>query len=116
MRMVSVAPPRADVRAVDELDRIATVLAGVDPSALGDQELADDLIALRRVMDRFDAVFARWANVGHQRAVGSVDGVASTGAWLRHRGRMREGDARAAIESGAVASLLPETARAWLAG
>jgi Domain of unknown function (DUF222)/HNH endonuclease len=114
--MASLAPPREDVRAVEELERLATVLAGVDPNTLRDEDLADSVIALRRVMDRFDAVFARWADAGHRRAVGQADGVASTAAWLRHRGRMREGDARAAIDDGDAAALLRATGRAWLAG
>jgi hypothetical protein len=67
-------------------------------------------------MDRLDAVFARAARAAHTQGVGASDGAASTAAWLRHQGRMREGDARAAIEAGAVSELLAETGAAWRAG
>ena len=95
--------------AVDEL--VAT-----DPSSLSEAALADTLLALRREMDRQEAVFARLASAGHVRGVGLADGAASTAAWLRHRAGMREGDARAAIESGAVCDLLPRTGADWCSG
>jgi hypothetical protein len=67
-------------------------------------------------MDRQEADFARLAWAAHTRGIGSVDGAASTAAWLRHRAGMREGDARAAIECGEVTDLLADTGRAWRAG
>jgi hypothetical protein len=67
-------------------------------------------------MDRQEAAFARLARAGHARGVGRVDGAASTAAFLRHRAGMREGDAKAAIEAGAVCEILPETAAAWRTG
>ena len=103
----------------DVLGRLASVvdeLAAMDPSTLGDTALADSLVELRRVMDRQDAVFARWASAGHIRGVGQVDGAASTAAWLRHRAGMREGEAKAAIECGEVSELLGETGAAWRSG
>ncbi len=91
-------------------------LAMVDPATLSDHALADQLLGLRREMDRQDAVFARLARAAHVRGLGSIDGAASTAAWLRHRARMREGDARAAIECGDVADLLTDTGEAWRSG
>src|SRR4051794_14717784 len=67
-------------------------------------------------MDRQEAAFARWARAAHTRGVGALDGAASTAAWLRTQARMREGDARAAIEAGEVSELLAETGEAWRAG
>jgi hypothetical protein len=67
-------------------------------------------------MDRQDAAFARLARAAHTRGVGALDGAASTAAWLRSKGRMREGDARAAIEAGEVSELLTDTGAAWRAG
>ncbi len=103
----------------DALELLAVAvdaLAASDPSTFGDFALADALVALRRLMDREDAVFARWASAGHVRGVGQVDGAASTAAWLRHRAGMREGDAKAAIECGEVSELLGETGAAWRSG
>jgi hypothetical protein len=67
-------------------------------------------------MDRQDGVFARWARAGHARGIGSRDGATSTAAWLRSKTGMREGEARAAIEAGAVTELLAATGAAWRAG
>ncbi len=67
-------------------------------------------------MDRQEADFARLAYAAHVRGVGSIDGAASTAAFLRHRAGMREGDARAAIECGERSELLAETGRAWRDG
>ena len=100
----------------DRLDRAVDKLVDVDPSELSEVALAESLLALRAAMDRQEAVFARLAQSGHRRGVGSVDGAASTAAWLRHRAGMRHGDAKAAIECGAVCELLPEVGRAWRGG
>lgn len=102
--------------AIDLLRAAVDELAGLEPGELSDVVLADDLLALRREMDRQEAVFARLARAGHTRGLGSVDGAASTAAWLRHRAGMREGDAKAAIECGEVCDLLAETGEAWRAG
>lgn len=91
-------------------------LAMLDPAMLSDVALADHLLAMRREMDRQEAVFARLARAGHTRGIGGVDGAASTAAWLRHRARMREGDAKAAIDCGEVCDFLSETGEAWRAG
>ncbi|MGZ4691257.1 MAG: DUF222 domain-containing protein [Acidimicrobiia bacterium] len=91
-------------------------LARLDPVELSDHALADELVALRRQMDRQEAAFARLARAAHVRGIGSIDGAASTASWLRHRAGMREGDAKAAIECGEVCDVIPETGRAWRDG
>ena len=68
-------------------------------------------------MDRLEAVFAQLADAAHRRGVCAGDGAASTAAWLRWQAGMREGEARAAIEAGAVCrELLTETGDAWRDG
>ncbi len=112
-----VAGMAVEVRHPIELLRVAVdEIAELDPLHLSDPALAHDLVALRRQMDRQEAAFARLAHAAHRRGIGSADGAASTAAWLRHRAGMREGDAKAAIESGAVFEILTETGRAWRAG
>ncbi len=101
---------------VTQLRHAVDELIELDPECISDAALADELIALRREMDRQEAVFARLAQAAHTRGLGSIDGAASTAAWLRHQAGMREGDARAAIEAGAVCELLVETGAAWRAG
>ena len=61
---------------------------------VSDDALAHDLVALRRQIDRQEAVFAAMAARGHRRGIGGRDGAASTAAWLSHRARMRAGDAK----------------------
>src|SRR4051812_12926997 len=104
---------------MDVTYRLACAVDGlveIDAAELSELALADGLIALRREMDRLEGAFAQLAYAGHVRDVGSVDGAASTASWLRHRAGMREGDAKAAIECGAVCELLPEVGRAWRDG
>ena len=104
------------MRPVARLHDAVDVLVELDPVDLTDGGLADELIRLRREMDRQEAVFARLAHAAHVRGLGSTDGAASTAAFLRHRAGMREGDAKAAIECGAVSELLAETGRRGAAG
>src|SRR4051812_34815067 len=87
-----------------------------DPDAMADHEIADELVALRREIDRMEARFARLAWAGHRRGIGNVDGSPSTQAWLRRHTGMRDGDARAAIETGSVSELLPMIGAAWRDG
>jgi hypothetical protein len=112
---VSVLPlvsrsPIAGLR--DAVDGLETL----DPVELSDTALAHELLALRRQMDRQDAVFARLVRAAHVRGLGGADGAASTAAWLRHRAGMREGDARTAIECGEACEILGDTGDAWRAG
>ena len=96
---------------------VATLASrALEPAALSDTEIADELIALRREIDRLEAEFAQLAYAGHRRAIGTVDGSPSTQAWLRRHTGMREGDARAAIETGSVSELLPMIGVAWRDG
>jgi len=102
-------PTSALVEVVDDL-------VGAVADALGDAALADELLVLRRQIDRLEARFAALAWVAHRRGIGAADGSPSTAAWLRWRAGMREGDARAAIEAGEVCELLKETGAAWTSG
>jgi hypothetical protein len=113
---VAIADPPIDVSPVAQLRRVVDALVDVDPADLSDAALAAELLARRREMDRQEAAFARCARAAHTRGVGALDGVASTAAWLRTQARMREGDARAAIDAGEVSELLAETGEAWRAG
>jgi hypothetical protein len=113
---VAVAVPTVPWRATDRLRDAVDELVALDPAELSDRGLADELVARRRELDRQEADFARLAWAAHVRGIGSVDGAASTAAFLRHRAGMREGDARSAIECGEVTELLGETGRAWRAG
>ena len=88
----------------------------LDPSELGDGELASTILRFRRELDRLDAVFADLALAGHRRGVGAEDGYESTPSWLRARGGMRTGDVHGAIAAGELGEVLSETRTAWRAG
>jgi hypothetical protein len=88
----------------------------LDPAVSSDAAIADELVALRREIDRMEARFAELAWVGHQRGIGAADGSPSTQAWLRKHTGMREGDARTAINAGEVGEMLPKVGAAWRDG
>jgi hypothetical protein len=113
---VAIASPPAPVSPIAQLRGAVDAVVAVDPAEMSDAALASWLLATRAEMDRQDAAFARAARAAHTRGVGALDGAASTAAWLRSAARMREGDARAAIEAGEVSELLAETGVAWRAG
>ena len=92
------------------------MVAVLDPAALGDLAIADELVRRRAEIDRLEAEFAQLAWSGHQRGIGAADGSPSTAAWLRRHTGMREGDARGAIEAGRVSELLPKVGAAWRDG
>ncbi len=113
---MAIASPPVPVSPITQLRAAVDAVVAVDPAGLSDATLASWVLATRAEMDRLDAAFARAARAAHIRGVGALDGAASTAAWLRSAGRMREGDARAAIEAGGVSELLSETGAAWRAG
>ncbi len=83
------------------------MVAVLDPGSLSDVGIADELVRRRAEIDRLEAEFAQLAWAGHQRGIGAADGSPSTQAWLRRHTGMRDGEARSAIEAGAVSELLP---------
>jgi hypothetical protein len=113
---VAIATPPVDASPVVQLREVVDALVNADVSAMSDAALAAEVLAMRREMDRLEGGFAQRVRAAHTRGVGASDGAASTAVWLRSEGRMREGDARAAIEAGEVSELLAETGGAWRAG
>jgi hypothetical protein len=113
---VASSHPPVGVSPIVDLRAAVDALVGVDPAEMSDAALAAHVLATHAEMDRLDAVFARLVRAAHTQDVGASDGAASTAAWLRSAGRMREGEARAAIEAGEVSELLAETGAAWRAG
>jgi len=92
------------------------VLGKIDPAELPDSVLADDVLGLRRLLDRGECVFARWAVVSHRRGVGARDGAVSTAGWLRTRAGMTQSRASRAIAAGEALEVMPATAAAWGSG
>jgi len=98
------------------LARGVDALTSVEVSELSGAALPGFVLALRREMDRIDAVFAEAVTAAHRRGAGTGDGYESTAAWLRWQAGMRTNEVRSAIAAGEVGELLPETRSAWRAG
>lgn len=74
---------------VAELSRLAGELAAEsDVACLPDGVLTDELLALRGVIDRVEASFARRLAAVDRRGLARSDGCVSTVAWLRRRAGM----------------------------
>ena len=91
-------------------------LLEVEVSGLSDVVLADQLLGLRRQIDRQEAAFAELAVLAHRRGLGSIDGASSTAAWLGNRVGMSHGNATKAIHVGEALEVMPVTESAWRAG
>ena len=76
---------QAPASPLEDLRTAVDSTMALDPSDLGDGELASTILRFRRELDRLDAVFADLAVAGHRRGVGAEDGYESTPAWLRAR-------------------------------
>jgi hypothetical protein len=100
---------RALSLAVDEL-------AGIDLSTWSDAAIADEFVALRRDLDRLEAVAARLLVGVHDRLVPFGEGASSTPAWAQWRAGQRFQDAKASLDAGFACAQLPLVAKAWAQG
>ena len=103
-------PIRAVRTAVD------TLTASFDVDAMTDAEIGSDLIRVRKLVDRLQAVAADLTAKAHQRGVGTEDGHASTAAWIRWKTGQTLTDVHRARQHGELAQLLPATGAAWRDG
>src|SRR6266571_1188437 len=81
----------ASADGLDALDRVLDQLAAADPAGLPDPLAAEEVLRLRRQLDRLEAVWQRaLAVVDGRGAAGAEVGVVapSTAGWLRARLRM----------------------------
>jgi hypothetical protein len=91
-------------------------LVGIDLSTWSDAAIADEFIALRRDLDRLEAVAARLLVGVHERLVPFGAGASSTPAWAQWRAGQRFQDAKASLDAGFACEQLPLTAKAWAQG
>jgi hypothetical protein len=91
--------PAEGLRAVvAELDTLATQ----DPDGLSDAALAEQVLALRRLMDRLEGHWLhRLAALDGRGAAGAEDGIQapSTAGWLRRRLRLGAGAAHSCVRT-----------------
>jgi Domain of unknown function (DUF222) len=91
-------------------------LIDADLSSWPDAAIADMHIALRRDIDRREAVAAKLLVGVHDRLVAFGEGASSTPAWAQWRSGQRAGDAKASLDTGLACAQLPVMAKAWAQG
>jgi hypothetical protein len=91
-------------------------LVEIDISTWSDAAIAQEFIALRRDMDRLEAVAARPLVGVHERLVPFGDGASSTPAWAQWKAGQRINDAKASLDAGLAGAQMPLTAKAWAQG
>src|SRR5919197_47635 len=94
----------------NDLDAITTL----DPAALSDVELLDTLRDLQPLLCQAQAAQTRLIAAAHRRGSTTVDGAASTVAWLRNR--LRLGDAGSQVRVATGLERLPHVAEAYQRG
>src|SRR5262249_32814917 len=99
---------------VDRLRADLAELVAVDPAGCSDQDLREALRALHPVLCQAQAVVTGLVGAAHRRGAATVEGAASTQAWLRNRLRM--GDAGAQIRVATALERLPHLAEAYQRG
>lgn len=91
-------------------------LAGLDPDALGDYELSDALVDVRRVQARLAAVQARLTGAVEARRPWADEGFRSTATWLAHSDNTSVEAARAEVRLARRLRSMPVTRAALAAG
>jgi hypothetical protein len=100
---------QALVRAVD-------ALVAFDVSEACDSEIRETVIAVRREIDRQDALVAHLLAAVHQRGLAAGDGASSTATWMRSQTGQRVHEAQASLQAGLACATLQLTAKAWIQG
>ena len=103
----------SEVRAVDQT---VDALAQLDLASLGDGELADALVDVRRVQARLAAVQARLVDAVETRRPWAPDGHRGTAPWLAASDNTAIDDARAEVRLARRLRTMPATRTALAAG
>jgi Domain of unknown function (DUF222) len=101
---------------LEALTRVVDELVEFDASLMCDAEIRESFLALRREIDRQEAVAARLLVGVARRGIPAGDGAASTPAWVQFETGQRFTDAKASLSAGRACEVLPVTAKAWAQG
>jgi hypothetical protein len=104
------------VREVRAVDLTVDALAQLDLASLGDGELGDALVDVRRVQARLAAVQARLVDAVDTRRPWAADGHRATGPWLAATDNTSIEDARAEVRLARRLRSMPATRAAFAAG
>jgi hypothetical protein len=94
------------------VDDVATEPVSMMPGA----DLADEVVELRRQIDRLEAQWRRRVAEFDRRDQHRVDGAVSAGAWLRWRCRVPARRASRVVKEARALTEMPDTAEAFAAG
>jgi hypothetical protein len=101
---------------VEVIDRAVDALSGVDLAVLGDAEVSDALVDLRRVKARLAAVEASLVDAVETRRPWAADRFRTTANWLAASDNTRLDDARAEVRLARRLRTMPATRAALAAG
>jgi hypothetical protein len=104
------------VAAVAELADLVDRLADVDASCLPDSVALEQVVELRRQIDRLEAVWSARVAAVHRSGAAGVAGFAGTAAFLRHACRVSPGPARARVDVALQGAERPEVAACFADG
>ena len=104
------------MREFESLVHAVDALQLADDSALPDAVLCDQVMALRRQIDRLESMFTSQVGLMHERGAASTEGYISTAAYLRHACKMTAGAARGRLDTAALLIDWPLVATAFADG
>ena len=104
------------MREIQSLVHAVDALQLADDSALPDALLCDQVMALRRQIDRLESVFTAQVGFMHERGAANSEGYVSTAAYLRHACKLTAGAARGRVDTAALLNEWPMVAAAFAAG
>jgi Domain of unknown function (DUF222)/HNH endonuclease len=107
---------QAPCTALSELSGAVARLASEDVDAVGGHELGDDLVCMRRLMDRLEAEFVRRVERFDRGRGALSEGAVSTVSWLRATCGLTGGGAADRVRMARMLGRLPRTTASFRAG
>src|SRR5882724_4771293 len=101
---------------VSGLSAAVDELVGIDLDELCDAALAEEIVDVRRQIDRLEHRFATVLARAHHRGVPAGDCASSTPAWVQWKTGQRAGDAKLSLHAGLALEHLALTDKAWAQG
>jgi hypothetical protein len=103
-------------KTAESVSAVVDDLAAEPVSMVRGADLADDVIGLRRQIDRLEVQWRRRVAEFDRRDQHTVDGAVSTAAWLRWRCRLPARQASRVVKEARALTAMPDTARAFTDG
>jgi hypothetical protein len=101
---------------LDALSHAVDALQQLDGSGLPDAAFCEQVMALRRQIDRLESVFTLQVGLMHERGSATASGYVTTAAFLRHGCKLTSGAARLRVDTAALLREWPMVASAFAEG